>query len=111
MNNTIRLSIYAKRFLINTMQLVGATSSFIRKPFILRSIFHGIIGACIAITLLLLFLFWAEKQMQGIIELTDLFSLFTLCSSILIIGVVINTISTFFAVNKFLRLPTDDLYY
>jgi cell division transport system permease protein len=110
-NNTIRLSIYAKRFLINTMQLVGATSSFIRKPFIYRSIFNGIIGATIAILLLIIFLFWAEKQMQDIVVLTDFYSIFALCIALLFLGIVINTISTFFAVSKFLRLPTDDLYY
>jgi cell division transport system permease protein len=110
-NNTIRLSIYAKRFIINTMQLVGATNSFIRKPFIYRSIFNGIIGAVIAISLLLIFLFWAEKQIQDIIVLTDFYSIFVLCIGLLFIGIVINTISTYFAVSKFLRLYTDDLYY
>jgi cell division transport system permease protein len=110
-NNTIRLSIYAKRFIINTMQLVGATNSFIRKPFIYRSIFNGIIGAGIAISLLLVFLFWAEKQMQDIIVLTDFYSIFVLCIGLLFIGIVINTISTYFAVSKFIRLHTDDLYY
>jgi cell division transport system permease protein len=110
-NNTIRLSIYAKRFLINTMQLVGATSSFIRRPFIFRSIIHGIAGATIAVSLLIIFLFWAEKQMQDIIVLTDFYSIFALCSGLLFLGIIINIISTYFAVNKFLRLQTDDLYY
>lgn len=110
-NNTIRLSVYAKRFLINTMQLVGATSSFIRKPFIIRSIIHGIVGAAIAIALLVIFLIWAEDQVKELIELTDYYSVFLLCSGLLFMGIFINMISTFFAVTKFLRLQTDDLYY
>jgi cell division transport system permease protein len=110
-NNTIRLSVYAKRFLINTMQLVGATSSFIRRPFLYICIIHGIIGATIAISLLVAFLFWAEKQVQDIIVLTDFYSIFALCTGLLFLGIIINVISTFFAVTKFLRLQTDDLYY
>jgi len=110
-NNTIRLSIYAKRFLINTMQLVGATKSFIRRPFLYRSILHGIYGALIAIGLILSFLFWAQKQLKDIVELTDFNSIFNICVLQLLIGIIINLISTWFAVNKFLRLRTDDLYY
>jgi cell division transport system permease protein len=110
-NNTIRLSIYSKRFLINTMQLVGATNSFIRKPFIYKSVLHGFYGAGLAITLIVFFLFWAEKQLQDIVKLTDLNAIFLLCLSLLVLGIIINIISTWFAVNKFLRLHTEDLYY
>ena len=110
-NNTIRLSVYSKRFLINTMQLVGATRSFIRKPFIYQSTIHGIYGATIAIALIILTLFWGEKQLEGLINLTDFNSLFYLCIFLLFIGIVISLISTYFAVNKYLRLRTDDLYY
>lgn len=110
-NNTIRLSIYSKRFIINTMQLVGATRSFIRKPFLYKSIMHGIFGAAIAIGIILAALYWAEKQLQDIVQLTDLNSIFVLCIGLLFIGIFINLISTFFAVNKYLRLGTNDLYY
>jgi len=110
-NNTIRLSIYSKRFIINTMQLVGATNSFIRKPFLYRSIMHGIYGASIAIGLILTTLYWTEKQLQDIVQLTDLNLIFVLCLGLLFIGIIINLISTFFAVNKYLRLRTNDLYY
>jgi len=110
-NNTIRLSIYAKRFLINTMQLVGATSTFIRRPFIYQSILNGIVGAAISISLIIFTLFWVEKQLEGLITLTDFYTVFTLCIFVLFLGIIINTISTFFAVNKFLRLHTDELYY
>lgn len=110
-NNTIRLSVYSKRFLIHTMQLVGATSSFIRKPFLYKSILHGIYGTIIAVSLIVLTLFWAEKQLEDIVKLTDFTSVFLLCLILLIMGVVINLISTFFAVNKYLKLKTDDLFY
>ncbi len=110
-NNTIRLSIYSKRFIINTMQLVGATSSFIRKPFLYKSIMHGIFGASIAIGLILTTIYWAEKQLQDIVQLTDLNLIFVLCLGLLIIGILINLLSTFFAVNKYLKLSTNELYY
>ena len=110
-NNTIRLAIYAKRFIINTMQLVGATKSFIRKPFLYKSILQGVVGACIAIGLLLLTLFWAEKQLEDLVKLTDFNSIFALCFLLMLIGVIINFVSTWFAVNKFLKSRTDDLYY
>lgn len=109
-NNTIRLSIYAKRFLINTMQLVGATNSFIMKPFIFRSVVQGIAGATIAIALILSALFWAENQMRDL-HLADLDTVFTLCVLLLFSGIIINIFSTYFSVNKFLRLHTDELYY
>jgi cell division transport system permease protein len=110
-NNTIRLSIYAKRFLINTMKLVGATKPFIRNPFLYRSILHGIYGAIIAAGLIIPALFWAQKQLVGIVELTDLNFIIVNCIAILLLGIIINLVSTWFAVNKFLRLKTDDLYY
>jgi len=110
-NNTIRLSIYSKRFIINTMQLVGATKSFIRKPFLYRSVLHGIYAAGVAIILILLTLFWAEKQLQDIVRLTELDSIIILCFLILVTGIIINIISTWFAVNKYLRLRTEELYY
>lgn len=110
-NNTIRLSIYSRRFLINTMKLVGATNNFIRKPFLMKSVLHGIYGTVIAIGLLLGCLYWAENQMQDIIQFTDKEMLFVLFVILLVIGILINLVSTYFAVNKFLKLKTDDLYY
>lgn len=110
-NNTIRLSVYSKRFTINTMQLVGATKSFIRKPFLYRSVLHGVYGAGISIILIVSTLYWAEKQLEDIVKLTEFNSIFILCAFLLIIGIIINIISTWFAVNKYLRLRTEDLYY
>ena len=110
-NNTIRLSVYSRRFNINTMQLVGATNSFIRKPFLYKSILHGIYGAVIAICLVQLFLYWLERQMEDLVKLTNINLLYVLCLMLLFIGIFINVVSTYFAVNKFLKLKTDDLYY
>jgi cell division transport system permease protein len=110
-NNTIRLSIYSKRFLIRTMQLVGATRSFIRKPFIIQSIFHGILAALIALILLmgLLYLIEIEFFMMFTFEQTSL--LLLLGAAIIITGIFINIVSTYFSVNRYLSIPEDKLYY
>lgn len=110
-NNTIRLSIYSNRFIINTMQLVGATRGFIRKPFLLRSVLNGFIGAVIAMALIAGLLYVSSDELENIISFTDLKLTALLGGSILLISVVINLISTFFAVNKYLNIKTDKLYY
>jgi cell division transport system permease protein len=110
-NNTIRLSIYSKRFLIRTMQLVGATRSFIRRPFIVQGAFHGFIAALISMTLLMGLLYLIEREffMMFSFESTNL--LILLGSAIIIIGVLINIVSTYFSVNKYLSISEDKLYY
>lgn len=110
-NNTIRLSVYARRFLINTMQLVGATNSFIRKPFLYKSILHGIYGSVIAIVLLVSTFYFAQKEIRDFISFQDPGMLILVFASVLVVGIVINTIATYFAINKYLRLKEDDLYY
>lgn len=110
-NNTIRLSIYSKRFLIRTMQLVGATQGFIRRPFIWKGIRHGIFAACIAIGLLMGLLYGIQRLMPDLAKLQDEQILLTLFGIVLVMGILISWISTFFAVRKYLRLKTDELYY
>ena len=110
-NNTIRLSIYSKRFLIKTMQLVGATQGFIRRPFVLKGIKHGIYGAAIAIALLIGFLYFLQKQLPELAELQDPNMLVSLFATVIILGIIISWISTSLAVRKYLRLKSDDLYY
>ena len=109
-NNTIKLSIYSKRFLIRSMQLVGATETFIRLPFIRKSIVHGIIAAIIADLLLIGTLFLARQRIPEIIALQDYteFAIFFL--GVLILGVVLSAFSTWFSVNKYLRMKIDNLY-
>ena len=110
-NNTIRLSVYSKRFLINTMQLVGATRSFIRKPFLLRSAGHGIYAAFIAILLLVGAIYLIQKEFMEVISFNDIEILVILFIFVILLGVILNWISTFFAINKYLRMKSDDLYY
>lgn len=110
-NNTIRLSIYSKRFIIKTMQLVGATQGFIRRPFVLNGIKHGIYGAIIAILMLVGVLYFAQRQMPELVELQDQNMLATLFGLVVILGIVISWISTSLAVRKYLRLKSDDLYF
>jgi cell division transport system permease protein len=110
-NNTIRLSIYSKRFIIRTMQLVGANRSFIRRPFLVQSAFHGLMAALIAMGLLMGLLYLIEKEffLMFNFESTDLLVL--LGVSLIVIGVLINIISTFFSVNRYLSISEDKLYY
>ena len=110
-NNTIRLSIYSKRFLIRTMQLVGATRSFIRKPFLIKSIYHGLIASLIAMTLLLGLLYLIEREFFMMFSYESTKLLLLLGVLIVMIGILINIISTFFSVNRFLSISEDKLYY
>ena len=110
-NNTIRLSVYAKRFLINTMQLVGATRGFIRKPFLMRSAGHGIYAAIIAILLLVGVIYLIQQEFMEVINFEDVDILGVLFLLVIILGIVLNWISTYFAINKYLRMKSDDLYY
>ncbi len=110
-NNTIRLSIYSKRFLINTMQLIGANRSFIRKPFLLRSLFFGFLAALIAIGLLMGLMYLIEKEFFTLFTYENINLFLLLCLALAVAGVVINGISTFFAVNRYLGMHEDKLYY
>lgn len=110
-NNTIRLSIYSRRFSINTMQLVGATNSFIRRPFLWRSAGHGTIAAFLALGLLIGTLYLVQREFKDLISFQDIQLLSILFIMVLIMGIVINWISTFFAVTKYLRIKVDKLYY
>ncbi|HUX94164.1 MAG TPA: permease-like cell division protein FtsX [Bacteroidales bacterium] len=110
-NNTIRLSIYSKRFLIRTMQLIGATRAFIRKPFLLQGALHGLIAALIAMALLMGMLYLVEKEFFLLFTFKSTNLLVLLAISLVLIGIFINIISTFFSVNKYLSISEDKLYY
>ncbi len=110
-NNTIRLSVFSKRFLIKSMQLVGATQSFIRRPFVIKGIIQGIIGAVIAIGLLILTLYTAQKQIPELQAFQDITLLSILFASVVLLGIIISWISTYFAVKKYLKIKTDHLYF
>ncbi len=110
-NNTIRLSVYSKRFIINTMQLVGATRSFIRRPFLLRSVLHGVIAGLVSILLLMVILYFIEQEFYLLFSLQDMGLLLILFGSIIVIGILINYFSTYFSVNKYLGISEDKLYF
>jgi len=109
-NNTIKLSIYARRFLIRSMQLVGATESFIRRPFIRRSMLHGFIASLLAIGFLMGTLWIARQRIPELIKLEDMQSFTVMYGLLVIIGVVLSGLSTFFAVRKFLHMKADSLH-
>jgi len=110
-NNTIRLMVYSKRFLIHTMKLVGATNGFIRKPFIKSNIALGIIAAFIAMVLLIWFLFYFIEGVNEISGMISWESMGLVFVSTLILGVLISWVATYFAVNKYLHMRGDELYY
>ena len=110
-NNTIRLSVYSKRFIIKSMQLVGATQGFIRRPFIFRGIANGIYGALTAIVLLTGILYFSQKEIPELIEIQDVNLLISLFGIVIILGIIITWLSTFLAVQKYLRIKNDNLYY
>ena len=110
-HNTIRLSIYSKRFIINTMQLVGATHGFIRRPFIFTGVMQGVYASLLSIALLTGVVYLLQDEFSEIISLQDYRILALLYGIVLLMGVVISWISTFMAVNKYLKIKVDKLYY
>jgi len=109
--NTIRLSVYAKRFLINTMKLVGATPAFIRKPFLINNIFTGIIAGIIADGIMLAMLTYFNREyveIQPFLTISDMVIIFTM---VILLGVLISTVATAFVVNRYVRMQSDQLYY
>jgi len=110
-NNTIRLSVYSRRFLIRTMQLVGATKSFIRRPFIIQSALQGLIAALLAMCLLMGLLYMIEKEFFLMFTYESTRLLILLGVFIIVVGILINIISTFFSVNRYLSISEDKLYY
>jgi cell division transport system permease protein len=110
-NNTIRLSVYSKRFIIRTMQLVGATRAFITRPFIWKSVLIGFISAIIAIGMLMFVLYFALQEIPELMLLQDLMMYLIITGFVILLGVLISWLSTWLAVRKFLRMKTDNLYH
>lgn len=110
-NSSIRLSIYSKRFIIKTMQMVGATKSFIRRPFIWTNIQLGMLGAVLALVVLAGLLYYLDGRFPELGLFEDIPLLIALFAGIFVLGVFISYISTFFATQRFLNLRTDELYY
>lgn len=109
-NNTIRLAIYSQRFLIKSMQLVGATRGFIRRPFVLVAALHGLIAAFIAILILLGLLYYAQREIPEIVILRNYTEFGIVLLGLVGVGIFITAICTSFAVSRYLRLKIYDLY-
>lgn len=109
-NNTIRLAIYSQRFLIKSMQLIGATKNFIRKPYLLYGVFHGLLGSLIAILLLIFTLQFAQKQIPDLVFLRDWYEFAAIFLIVVLLGVLISGFSTYFAVTKYLKAKSHSLY-
>ena len=110
-NNTVRLNVFARRFTIHTMKLVGATRSFIRAPFLVQAAFQGVFAAFIAIIALVVMLFFVRSEFQQLFEIFRLDLLLTVIGIVLAAGLAICLTSTWFVVNKLVSLKKDELYY
>ena len=110
-NNTVRLNVYARRFTVHTMKLVGATRSFIRGPFLVRAVFQGLISALLALLILGGLLYLLKRSFAQFFEIIDLQTLGLVAGIVLVTGVLICVISTFFVVNKLVSQNKDNLYY
>ncbi len=110
-NNNIRLAVYSKRFLINSMKLVGATQEFIRRPFVIEGLLRGLVGAMVANVLLALVIYMANNQVPELFGLENVKIVSILFGSVLAFGLIISFLSTSLAVRKYLRLGVDELYY
>ncbi len=109
-NSTIRIAMYARRFLIKSMQLVGATKSFIRKPFLARAFIHGLYAGFIACLLLGGLLYLVHSKLPELVQMQDLKANGILFAGIVLLGVLLSVLSTFFAVNRYLRVRVEELY-
>ncbi len=109
-NNTVRLSVYSKRFIIRTMQLIGATRAFVRRPFLIRSVLHGVLAALLAIVLLISMLYLIEREFFRLFTFDDINLFLLLMVGIVATGVVMNVLFTFFAVTRYLGITEDKLY-
>ena len=110
-SNTVRLTVYAKRFIIHTMKLVGATGSFIRRPFLVQGAITGLISSFIGMALLSGVLYFAQSELSDLFSMESIDALLISFVVMLIFGILITTISTFMSVGRYLRLQVDDMYY
>jgi cell division transport system permease protein len=110
-NNTIRISVYSQRFTINTMQMVGASNSFIRKPFLKQSLLMGFYGSVVANIIIFMGIYLYRNELQGLISNEVIYPTGIVFTAVFILGLLFSWLSTFFAVNKFLRMKFDEMFY
>jgi len=110
-NNTIRLFVYSKRFIIRTMQLVGATEAFIRRPFLRRGVLQGFISALLAIGMIITTLYFAHNEVPELFDIEFYDTIFILFALVIVVGMLLSWIASYFSMRKYLRINTEDLYY
>lgn len=110
-NNTIRLAVYSKRFLIHTMKLVGASWSFIRRPFLTRNLWVGVLAAMMADAVLLGLAYMLVKYEPQLIEIITPSTLLVVLASVFVFGVIITWMCAYISINKYLRMKAGELYY
>jgi len=109
-NNTIKLALFSQRFLIRSMQLVGATTNFIRKPFLMRASLFGLVSAILAIGLLASLMKYLNTEVDGLLDLLQLEQLIILGTGIVLVGIFVGFMSTFAAIRKYMKMSLDELY-
>ena len=109
-NNTIKLALFSQRFLIRSMQLVGATAGFIQKPFLMRATLYGLLSAIIASAGLFVLLKYANSKIENLADLQRTDELLILFGSLLLVGMLVGFGSTYRAINKYLKMSLDELY-
>lgn len=110
-NNTIRLAIYSKRFLIHTMKLVGASWSFIRRPFLRKNVWSGVVAALLADAILMGAAYWAVAYEQELVRVITPRVMLVVCGSVLVFGVLITWFCAYLSMNKYLKMKANTLYY
>ncbi len=109
--NTVRLALYANRFLIKNMELVGASWEFISRPYLIRGMMHGLFSGLLAVAALAAMLFIVQRQLPDLRELNNPAGFATLFAGLIVLGMLMNVISTYLVVTKYLKMRVDDLYY
>ena len=110
-NNTVRLGIYSNRFIINTMKLVGATPGFIRKPYLKSAFWGGLLASVISLIFMSALVYYGMLQFGMNIQMIQPLTLFTVSLIVIISGIVLTVVSTYFAVGRYLKMKTNDMYY
>jgi len=109
-NNTVRLAVFSNRFLINTMKLVGANRSFILKPYLKQAVVHGIVAGIFSLVLLTLMVVYIQLEFGMVVKIINLFSSIIVALFVIVCGVILSSLSTYFAVSKYLKMSTNELY-
>ncbi|HEY3429723.1 MAG TPA: FtsX-like permease family protein, partial [Cyclobacteriaceae bacterium] len=109
-NNTLRLALFSQRFLIRSMQLVGARKWFIQRPFLLRALGYGLISGMLASGIIWMLINYANKNFEDLVVLQNREKMMTLMGGLLVMGIIVAVTSTFFSIHKYLKMSLDELY-